>query len=268
MIKAVTTALLIGLLVACGNQGPSEPPASPGVYVAGVVRDQDGAPVPLVTVVWELWPAPDSVQQGAVSDFSVRWFMRTDSSGRFAAHAGYYGSASLDSVELAVVVDECWGFASQAVRERDLPLNPGPDTVINRELTLARTAPRARLAVGPACAVIVGPPPLGLEDRLALWIDEISDSVRGRWLMEYQGSFGTDHGRFSGHREGSGVTLNLSVDSVYEASPGGLCTGYTVELSLEAGDTLGIGTHRSEGCRVVPAPLRFVAAEPYSWPFP
>ncbi len=268
--KVLMTGPLLGLLVACGNQGPSEPPAAPGVYVAGVVRDQDGMPVPLVTVVWELWPAPDSVQQGNVSDYSVRWFMRTDSMGRFAAHAGYYGVESLDSVELAVVVDECWGLAPVTVRERAVTLNPGvPDTVISRELTLGRTAPRARLAVGPACAVIVGPPPLQLEDNLALWVDEISDSVRGRWLIDYHGSFGTDHGLFSGSREGSRVTLELRNDSVYDAGPPwGICTGYTLELPLEAGDTLGIGTHRSDGCPFVPAPLRFVEAEWSSWPFP
>ena len=267
--KVLVTRSLLGLLVACGNQGPSEPPAAPGVYVAGVVRDQDGMPVPLVTVVWELWPAPDSVQQGAVSDFSVRWFMRTDSMGRFAAHAGYYGAESLDSVELAVAVDECWGLAPVAVRERAVTVNPDvPDTVMNRELTLGRTAQRARFAVGPACAVMVEPPPFQGEDRFALWIDEISDSVRGRWRMNYQASRGDDYGLFSGWREGSLVTLELRHASPWDAGPPwGICTGYTLERPREVGDTLGIGTHRSDGCPFVPAPLRFVEAEPLSWPF-
>ena len=257
------TALLVGMAVGCGGEGPSEIPATPSVYVAGVVRDPDGTPVPRITVTWELWPAPDSVQQGAVSDFSTRWFMRTDDAGGFVAHAGYYGIESLDSVELAVTVGECWGLASVAIRERAVTLNPGVPDTMSRELVLGHTAPPARLAVGPACAVIVGPPPDQLEDVLALWIDEISDSVRGRWLKNYQASFGSEYGLFSGAREGSLVTLDLRPES-----PKGICNGYTLELPLEAGDTFGIATHRSDSCPLLPPALRFVEAEPFPWPFP
>jgi hypothetical protein len=41
-----------------------------------------------------------------------------------------------------------------------------------------------------------------------------------------------------------------------------------LELPLEEGDTLGIGTLRSDGCPFEPFPLRFVEGEPLSWPFP
>jgi hypothetical protein len=264
----LVAALLAGLILACDDQGPGEPPATPGVYVAGVVRDQEGMPVSRIMVVWELWPAPDSVQQGAVSSFSVRWFMRTDSMGRFAAHAGYYGVESLDSVGLDVLGDDCWGLAHVTVRERAVPVNPDvPDTVMNREVTLARTGARARLAVGPACAVMLDPPPFDSENRFALWIDEISDSVRGRWRMNYQDSRGDDYGAFSGWREGSLVTLELRHASPWDAGPpGGICAGYRLELPLEEGDSLGIGTLRSDGCPFEPFPLRFVEGEPLSWP--
>jgi hypothetical protein len=117
-------ALLAALLLSCGDQAPTEPSGVPGVYLAGVVRDPDGTPVPLITVVWEAWPAPDSVQQGAVSDFSVYGSTRTDSLGRFGAHVGYYSVALLDSLELAVGADACWGLAPLAVRERALPVTP------------------------------------------------------------------------------------------------------------------------------------------------
>lgn len=255
------------LLAACGDQGPTEP-SVPGAYVAGVVRDPDGRPVPLITVIWEAWPAPDSVQQGAISDFSGRGFTRTDSTGRFAAHVGYYG-AQIDSIEVAVGGEDCWGLAPLTVRERAVAVSPGTsDTVLNVNLTLGRTASRARLAVGAACAAMVTPPPFVEENRFILWIDDISDSVRGRWLINYQGSRGDDYGHFSGAREESLLTLDLRHESPWDVGPpGGMCTGYTVELPVEIGDTLGIGTYRSDGCPAAPTPLHFVAGEPFAWPF-
>ncbi len=146
-----------------------------------------------------------------------------------------------------------------------MAVRPGtPDTVLTANLTLVRTAPRARLAVGAACAAMVGPPPLALEDRFILWIDEISDSVRGRSLINYQASRGSDYGHFSGAPEGSSLTLDLRQEA---GPPAGMCRGYTVELPVEIGDTLGIGTYRSYGCLAVPAPLRFVTGERFAWPF-
>jgi hypothetical protein len=265
-----TVALLAGLLAACGDRAPTEPSGVPGVYLAGVVRDPDGTVVPLITVVWEAWPAPDSVQQGAVSDYSVRWFTRTDSTGRFAAHVGYYSVGLLDSLELGVGADGCWGLAPLTIRNQAVTVRPSaPDTVLNSELALSRTAPRARLAVGPACAVMVEPPPFQEEDRFGLWIDEISDSIRGRWRINYQGSRGDDYGHFSGLHDGSAVTLELRHDSPWDAGPPwGTCTGYTLELTVEAGDTLGTGTYRSDGCPTVPTTLRFIEGEWLNWPFP
>jgi hypothetical protein len=37
---------------------------------------------------------------------------------------------------------------------------------------------------------------------------------------------------------------------------------------VEAGDTLGTGTYRSDGCPTVPTTLRFIEGEWLNWPFP
>jgi len=268
--RSLQLVLLAGVAMGCGDPASTTPPGVPGVYLTGVVRNPDGSPVPRIMVVWEVWPAPDSVQEGAVSDFSVSWFMRTDSEGRFAAHVGYYSNPVLDSIEIATGEQDCWGLAPLSLRERAIALSPGtPDTVLDVALTPSQAAPRARLAIGAACTPMVGPPPFEEEDRLALWIDEIGDSVRGRWLTNYQATRGDDHGRFSGAREGALLRLDLRHDEPWDAGPSwGICTGYTVEVPIGPGDTLGVGTLDSDGCPFTPAPLRFVEGQPFAWPFP
>jgi hypothetical protein len=255
-------------LASCGDQGPT-PSGVSGVYITGLVQDPDGHPVPLITVVWEAWPAPDSAPGVLVSDFGGRGFVRTDSVGRFAAQVGDSSVARLDSLEVGVGGQKCWGLAPKTVRERGITVTPGtPDTVRRLSFTLDRSSPRARLAVGPACAVVVGPPPFQSEDVIMLWIDQTGEPVRGRWLINYQDTRGDDYGEFTGSRVGDGLTLELLHASPWDTeSPLGVCTGYTLELPIEPGDTLGAGTYGSENCPYTPAQLRFVQEEARTWPF-
>jgi hypothetical protein len=256
--------LAVAALMGCSDAGPSDSEDVPGVYIAGVVHDSDGNPVPHIQVTWRAWPAPDSAIQGGVSDFDVSWFGRTDSQGRFSAHVGYYSETLLDSLDVGVGGQDCWGLAPADLRERSLELSPGTaDTVLSLDLTLERMAPRGRLVPGPVCAPMIGPPPSDTEDWFTLWIDEVGDSIRGRWLILYSGSRGSDYGRFSGTREGNTVTLELEHDE-----PWGTCTGFTVEIPVGVGDTLGTGTYPPNGCQDDPVPLRFVQQEAMEWPFP
>jgi hypothetical protein len=253
--------LAAAALMACSDAGPSETGGVPGVYLTGVVHDPDGMPVPGMLVSWTAWPAPDSVRQGNVGDLSVSWFGRTDSEGRYAAHVGYYSDTVLDSLDVGVGGQDCWGLAPANSRERGLDVAPEtPDTVSNLALTLDRTAPRGRLVPGAVCAAMVEPPPFEGENRFTLWIDEISDSIRGRWDINYQESRGDDYGHFSGARSGDVVTLELRHDEPWED-----CTGYTVEIPVEADEMLGTGTFSSEGCPHHPVPLHFVEGEALEW---
>ncbi len=252
------------VLQACGDSGPAGPGGVAGAYVAGVVRDPEGSPVQRIAVTWEAWPAPDSAGSGEASDFSIYGSGRTDSLGRFATHLGHYSRAALDSVEIRVGLQRCWGFAPLEVRERAVAVSAGvPDTVLSLDLTLDRTAPRGRLAVGAVCAAMVTPPPFETENYFTLWIDEIGDSVRGRWDINYTESRGDDYGDFSGARQGDVLTLALR-----HAEPWETCSGYTVELPLEAGDSLGVGSYGSDGCPHASVPLRFVEGSALEWPGP
>ncbi len=252
------------LLAGCSDQAPPEvvvpPVADPSVYVAGTVVDPDGAPVPRVTITWWAWPGPDSVQQGVASSFDVRYFGQTDTLGRFARHLAYYSIPQLDSVVFTVATNECWGVSGFESRQRAVPLTPvTPDTVFNSRIVLTRTSARSRLALGPNCAVLVEPPFLsdyGSEDYFGLWFDELTDSIAGRWRINYTASFGDDYGRFSGVRNGNLLTLTLREDVPY-----GNCTHYTLVLPIETGDTLGTGTYSSVGCHQIQSTLHFHANE-------
>ena len=80
--------------------------------------------------------------------------------------------------------------------------------------------------------------------------------------MNFQSSIGDGYGPFSGARHGSSMTLDLRDEA--GASPG-WCTG-TLELSLEEGDTLGLGTYSSNSCPF-DHPLRFIEGEWLNWLF-
>ena len=107
----------------------------------------------------------------------------------------------------------------------------------------------------------------GFDSKLGVWIDDISDSVRGRWRINYSWSRGDDIGQFSGWRAGNSISLDLRLDTPYETPMGSLCTGYKLELTLEAGDTIGPSSYESETCQFKPMPLRFIEGDPLEWPF-
>jgi hypothetical protein len=255
--SAYRPVVLIAALVACGDSFPIDPDAVRPVHVIGDVRDPQGTPVRDILVTWQGWPAPDPTSG------SVPALGRTDELGRFVAQIGYYDEPLLDSVEVSVAPGKCWGFAPLAIRERALEIRPGTgDTVATLHVTLERTAAPGRLVIGPICAPIIVPDGSGLENRLTLRIDEIADSVRGRWDINFDESRGDDWGRFSGARVGNTLVLDLRHEE-----PWGTCTGYTVEIPIEGEDALGIGTYGSQGCAYAPAPLRFVEGAPREWPF-
>jgi hypothetical protein len=249
---------LAALLVACSDSSPSDPGGLRPVHVVGQVRDPEGSPVSEIQVTWEAWPAPDS------QSLSVAGFGRTDDAGRFAAELGDYDGSFLDSLTVRVGGTDCWGFAPVEFMERDLEIGPGTDTVASLDLTLQRTAARGRLVVGTVCAATVVErfPGLTAEDHLTLWIDEVGDSVRGRWDITYNWTRGDDWGHFSGALEGNTLVLDLRHDEPFET-----CTGYAMEIPIESGDSLGMATYSSEGCPVGPDPLRFVEGAHREWTF-
>lgn len=119
-------------------------------------------------------------------------------------------------------------------------------------LGLAYRLPAAQFGSGTAlCAAIVTPlTPEAIGDyaRLALWIDGIGDSVRGRWRLNHNASIGDDYGYFSGSLEAERLLLHLRPT---QPTP---CSGLqlSVPVSGENGVTLGVGDLAGDGSCAVP----------------
>jgi hypothetical protein len=107
------------------------------------------------------------------------------------------------------------------------------------------------------CAAIVTPATestIGDNSWLALWIDQISDSVRGRWRSNHSATIGDDYGYFSGSYDMDSLRLQLR-----PALPTP-CTGLDLTLPVggDNGSGLGPGELSGDGsCSVPNASVRF-----------
>ncbi len=253
----MAAAALVVLLASCSDS--TEPSGEPGAYLTGIVHGPDGTPVPLGMVTWDVWPDPDSTKSGTSG------YAYTDSLGRFAVHLGYFSEAMIDSINVHLVAPECQGHSQNIdIRERALPVNvEAPDTVLAVEYELDQVAPPAKVAAGQYCTWGYDPEDSFSFGRFGLWIDEISDSIRGRWRINYQMSRGDDYGHFSGAVEGGTLTLDLRHDE-----PWGTCTAITLEAPVQAGDVIGSAALSSEGCPIWDWDLRFFESDAVDWHWP
>jgi hypothetical protein len=119
--------------------------------------------------------------------------------------------------------------------------------------SLSYRLPSAQLGTGQEmCGAIVTPftaELIGDYARLALWIDDISDSVRGRWRLNHSASSGDDYGYFSGSLEPESVILQLHAT---QPTP---CTGLQLEMPVgdDDGLTIGAGNLTGDGSCFVPS---------------
>lgn len=125
--------------------------------------------------------------------------------GNFEGFVGRSDRAMLDSLTITARGGPCEPYENSSVTWRQLPLAAGQsETVVNATLAVTTSHPPARLALDSSCAggaymledqnVDLGP----TAETLGPWIDEISDSIRGRWRLNCQISRGDDYGHFSG----------------------------------------------------------------------
>lgn len=252
--RSVAAAAVVLVLASCSES--TEPSGEPGAYLAGLVRGPAGTPASLALVTWEVWPAPDSTRPGAAQ------YTFTDSLGRFAVHLGYFSEPVIDSVDLHLHAPECQAFSQEKeVRERALPVNvEAPDTVLFVEFEVDEVAPPARIAVGQYCTAAYDPTDILLPSRFGLWVDEISDSIRGRWRINYQMSRGDDYGHFSGAVEQNTLTLDLRHDDPWED-----CTGFTLEAPILPGNVIGTASISSDGCPNWDWELRLFESDAVDW---
>lgn len=239
-------AVALGAVVACDSTTPASDRL---LHVNGVVLEGNGAPSPPLDLTILAY-SPSDVSG---SDTAA---VRTDAAGAYTADLGPFSNGRLDSVRVQVVQNDCIGPVTTELSRGEIDLDSNESLALPT-LSLSYRLTPAYLGIQAAvCAAIVTPftPQLIGDYRLlALWIDDISDSVRGRWRLNHQASIGDDYGYFSGIQDADQVTLTLRPT---QPTP---CSGLQLVMpvdansgAIEPSELTGDGT-----CSVPNATVRF-----------
>ena len=231
---AVAALLLLAVTsMNCSDSVAPAPPATRTVTLAGTAVTP--ANVSLVaarisTMSTRIWPAPDG---GAIQFYEAY----TDSAGHFVLPLGVFAATSqLDSLDVSLDRATCaWPPPSRTVRLTAVPLDDRAADTVPVTLRSATPWPAGHFAVGQLCA----PGAIGTGEHVTsfdftLWIDEIADSVRGRYRVVYQASAGDDWGHLSGVQQGSELVLTLTPANT------GSCAPLLLRIGLEASGELGL----------------------------
>lgn len=249
---ALGLTCLIILLLGCGT--PESPPLPPGggsLAVAGRISEAGQPPSPPLPVTIQAWGA---LEPGGTD--SVRF--ETDASGHYTAQLGPFARMVVDSIRIRVTQFDCGRQTTTDVRRQNVSLSS--DGFVAPDLALSYRLPEAQFGAGAEmCGAILVPSTQGVDGeyaRLALWIDQVTDSVRGRWRLNYSTSIGDEYGSFAGSAADTGLVLTL------DPQPGSACgtTRLTLPFAQENSATLGVGELASEGGCVLPgSAVRFFA---------
>jgi hypothetical protein len=238
-----TGALLaLALVSACDS---TSPPSDRLLRVRGEILEAGQAPVPLLDVEIQAWP-------GLGSSGSDSATLRTDAAGLYTAELGPFSSSIVDSLRVRVTQNDCGSQLTTELRRRDLALGDGAALVLPT-LDLSYRLPLAQFGIGgQMCAAVVTPFSaefVGDHASLAVWIDDVSDSVRGRWRLNHTATIADDYGYFSGSLEPDHVILQLRPT---QPTP---CTGLHLDIPVggDNGSTIGAGDLSGDGSCFVPS---------------
>lgn len=235
-----TATVALGLLAACDSTSAGSDRL---LIVQGEVLEAGQAPSPSLDVDIQAWPALGS-------DGSDLAILRTDAGGRYRAELGPFPDPLVDSLRVTVTQNDCGLQRTTELRRQDLTLGDG-EALVFPTLDLSYRLPAAQLGSGQAMcgAIATRSTPELLDDyaRLALWVDEVGDSVRGRWRLNHSASIGDDFGYFSGALENDRVILQLRPT---QPTP---CTGLQLDMPVEGGATIAAGELTGDGSCVVPS---------------
>jgi hypothetical protein len=242
-----TILILASLWAGCDSSSPSDQRM---VQVQGAVLEAGAVPNPPVDVDIRLWPVPGFEEGDSAAVF-------TDEAGRYSAELGPIGDGGVDSLQVVAIQSDCTQETFTEIQLTETNLGDG-GTLEVPTLALSRTLPFPQTAVGTSmCAAIAGRALFGDLagfSRLAMWIEESSDSIRGRWRLNHQVSVGDDAGSFSGAEEADRLVFLLRPTT---PSP---CVGLRVEMPFPTPPEpqLGLARVTSEGhCNVPDATIRF-----------
>ncbi|MGH7507975.1 MAG: hypothetical protein ACREMZ_00710 [Gemmatimonadales bacterium] len=216
--------------------------------VEGTILEAKEPPRPPLHVEIQTWPAADL----AGSDEAI---LRTNTAGSYTADLGPFAAGRVDSLRVLVTQYDCEGQLESELRYRDLPLDGNP--LVLPTMALSYRLPLAQFGNGAElCGAMITQTPLrfgGDHARLALWIDDISDSVRGRWRLNHSVSIGDTYGYFSGSRELDRATLQLRPTHPE-------CSVLQLEIPVggDNGSTIGLGELSGDSiCHVSSGEVRF-----------
>jgi hypothetical protein len=256
--RLVLVALSVAVLPGCDSTSPA-PDRSLGVL--GEVSEQGRIPVPPLPVTVQAWPAATAGGADTATTF-------TGIQGGYIVELGPFAEGRLDSLRVRVTQSDCGMQVNTDVRHGAVTI--GEDDLVMPALDLSYRLPEAQFEVGGAmCGAIVIPTIEGTTGdfaRLALWIDDISDSVRGRWRLNHTASSADDFGGFSGS-----VSDNLVILALRATQPTP-CTGLSLAILVggDNGSTLAAGDLEGDGSCFVPSTtlVRFFEGAELSEPLP
>ncbi|HET8650867.1 MAG TPA: hypothetical protein VFL95_12555 [Gemmatimonadales bacterium] len=194
-------AAALFILGACDSTGPD---SGPMLQVEGEVTVEGAAPNPPLEVVVAAWA------HGSSSSDSV--MVLTDSAGQYSAELGPFDGGAVDSVRIRPLQYDCEHQYATDVWRRDVVAGDGPIEIPPIALTY-RLQPAKLFAGTSFCGVIVTPPSdntVGDHARLAIWIDQTSDTLFGRWRIVHSAPLRDDFGLLGGRMEGDRLILVLS----------------------------------------------------------
>jgi len=244
---------LLLLVTACHD---TLDPGVAGTNVLLVVTAVDPSGTPLVAraVAVQAWPTQPA-----------QLVVYTDSLGRAAVSVGQLPAGErLDSLRIVVRPADCGGGPGAELRLPSFsPVSLAEDT-IRATLTSETGGEGGRLAVAQFCGAGIGETTPntqpGVQFSFNLWIDEISDSVRGRYDVVYSYSIGDDWGHFSGVQDGGDLVLTLR-----SGATGLTCQGQTLRIALDAQGRFGLAHWDPSTCFDF-EPFRFEVDSSREWP--
>lgn len=245
----------IALVVCCTLAScDSTTPASAGSGITGMVTEAGSVPAPSLAVDITIWTAT-----GPGSGMS-RW-VETDQTGGYDADFESLAPIDLDSVRIGASRFDCGGQQTASVTVSTAQL-PDVEMIEAPTLDMSYRLPLAQFGTGRSfCAAAIDLDAVaGVGDlaRLAIWIDDMSDSVRGRWRLNHSISSGDDYGYFSGSEVATSDTHSLQLH-LRPTQPTS-CTGLDLVIPTTSPNTsfIDVSTVTSDGsCALPNGPLRF-----------
>ncbi len=252
-----TSMLALAVSTACDSSPTRE--NNTDVTLTISVLDTTGDPVVAAPLyIYAFYKADERYLATGVITDSTGVFQLRDTLGR--------ALGALDSVRIAVpwMGGECNPFVP-----RDTVLTPTHGaTSLSLELAVTPAGPPATLNSGESCGLGFGPP--GFLDASAFWlrlqIDSITDSIRGRWRLDFNVSSASQEGVVIGPITPDTVALRLEPTRYFQT-----CTPrYRLLATLSGGVTVGIARLIDDnGCYAYPAmatPFRLLIFDTFEFP--